>query len=88
MPTENKPWLPFKTRIDFEYAEFALAAGLNARQNDTLITLIRRIVKGEAEFTLTSHTELEKYRKVASHKLTKVRPRVFESFQLVFDDNT
>lgn len=70
--SDKEPWSPFRTRGDFDYAEIALAAGLNMTQSNALIALITRVAKGESELTLTSHADLQKCWKTASLKLTEV----------------
>lgn len=69
-PHSEQPWQPFRSRIDFEFAAFALEASLNKKQTDTLISLVQRAVKGEEEFTLSNHAEMQNIWKNASDILT------------------
>ena len=55
---DKKPWKPFCTRGDFEFAEIALSAALNTGQTDSLIKLLHRCINGQTSFTLDSHSEL------------------------------
>jgi hypothetical protein len=54
----NEPWKPFRSRLDFEFAEVALQAALNKEQTDTLIRLMHSVHQGHDLFTLSSHGEL------------------------------
>lgn len=78
-PTDKQPWAPFRTRTDYEYAEIVLAASLNAAQNNALISLIHRIVRGEAEFTLRDNTDLKSLWDRAANKLTPVSLNSYHS---------
>lgn len=68
---EEEPWLPFSTRIDYEFSDIILDAGMNARQSNSLILLLHRVIKGE-KFTLKNYAEIQKRWKEASSKLAKV----------------
>lgn len=73
-PVEPEPWLPFKTREDFEFAEIALATAMTKAQIDATIGLLHRCIdKGKGSFTLSNHDEMRKTLKVASDRLPKVR---------------
>ena len=54
----HEPWKPFRSHVDFEFAEFALDAALNKKQTDRLIKLVHRVRQQEDNFTLASHAEL------------------------------
>jgi hypothetical protein len=71
-PTDEKPWAPFRTRLDFEVAEFSQDAMLNKNQIDTLISLIRRCTENIADFTLHNQSDLNKQWDLASKKCTEV----------------
>ncbi|THH15034.1 hypothetical protein EUX98_g9526 [Antrodiella citrinella] len=60
LEADERPWRPFRSRGDFEFAEITLQAGLNNPQTDALIKLINRIIEGESKFTLRSHSELKR----------------------------
>ncbi|KAJ6560077.1 hypothetical protein B0H19DRAFT_1210302 [Mycena capillaripes] len=70
-PTDPTPWKPFRTRLDFEVAEFCELAMLNKDLTDTLISLIRRCGDNIKKFTLANHSELEKLWSLTSHKCTE-----------------
>ena len=56
--TEDNPWSPFRCRVDFEFAEVAFKAALNADQSETLIRIINDVASGRANFTLKNHKDL------------------------------
>ncbi|KAJ7278682.1 hypothetical protein C8J57DRAFT_1434112 [Mycena rebaudengoi] len=70
-PTDQQPWLPFRTRLDFEVSEFAQEAMLNQNQVDTLVSLIRRCAAYIDGFTLTNHADMNKQWDLASKKCTQ-----------------
>src|ERR1700753_3724302 len=41
-PVDSEPWLPFRTREDFEFAEIALETGMTRKQTDAIIKLFHR----------------------------------------------
>ncbi|RDB28873.1 hypothetical protein Hypma_015251 [Hypsizygus marmoreus] len=57
-PPDKEPWKPFKSRFDFEFAEFALEAALNEHQIDVLISLFRRCEGEHEALTITNFAEL------------------------------
>lgn len=56
--TTRRPWKPFQTRSEFEFAEVALKASLTKGQVDALIQVIKRCVDGEDKFELHSHSHM------------------------------
>ena len=68
----TKPWIPFRTRAEFEFAEIALDAALNKRQVDALLKLFRRCVGGEDTLGLNDHAELTHMWELASVLHTRV----------------
>ncbi|KAJ7447224.1 hypothetical protein FB451DRAFT_1343439 [Mycena latifolia] len=70
-PKDNEPWAPFRTRLDFEVAEFAQDAMLNRTQTNTLISLIRRCSANIEDFTFHSHADMNKSWDLASKKCTE-----------------
>ncbi|KAJ7443500.1 hypothetical protein B0H11DRAFT_2091370 [Mycena galericulata] len=70
-PLDNEPWVPFRTRLDFEFAEFAQDAMLNRNQTKTLISLLRRCIANPQGFTIETHSDLEKQWELASKKCTQ-----------------
>ena len=72
-PVEPEPWLPFKTREDFEFAEIALDTAMMKAQVDATINLLHRCIKkGKGSFTLSNHDEMRKTLKVAADRLPKI----------------
>ncbi|THH28010.1 hypothetical protein EUX98_g6168 [Antrodiella citrinella] len=57
---DERPWRPFRTRGDFEFAELALDAGLNSPQTDAFLAYIHRVLSGQAKLTLQSSGDLNK----------------------------
>ena len=58
MPRSASPWEPFRTRLDFEVAEIALAAAMTKDQTNRLFELMRRAASTKEDFTLQSHDEV------------------------------
>ena len=85
-PVDPKPWLPFKTREDFEFSEIALDAAMTKAQVDATIDLLHRCIKGKGKFTLSNCDEMCWTLKVASERLPKVRP-VLPYVALVIPDH-
>lgn len=50
-PADQPPWSPFRTRLDFEFADLAQSAHLNTATLDALVRLVRKIIKSPADFT-------------------------------------
>ena len=55
---DSKPWSPFKSLADFEFAEVALEAALNKNQIEKLIKITRHCINGDDVFNLASHKEI------------------------------
>ena len=72
VPKTSEPWFPFQTRGDFELAAFALDAGLNKEQTNTLLNLTHKLISKEQVLTLKTHADMHSYWEAASHKLTPV----------------
>lgn len=68
----TKPWTPFRTRSEFEFAEIALDAALNKRQVDALLQVFRRCLEGEDTLDLKDHSELQSMWDLASVLHTRV----------------
>ncbi|KAI0754076.1 hypothetical protein C8Q80DRAFT_1296322 [Daedaleopsis nitida] len=62
------PWAPFHTRFDFDFAYFALDAGLTKAQVNTLLSLIRRLAPNTTELTFRSYKDLRDAWKKAESK--------------------
>ena len=70
---EHEPWMPFRTRYDFEFAEIALGSGMTRKQMDAMIKLFRRCLEeGKGSFTIKDHKDLKSTFKIAASRLTKV----------------
>ena len=54
----RKPWMPFRSRSEFEFAEVALKAGLTKNQVDTLIHVIHQHARGEDSFDIRDHDHM------------------------------
>lgn len=54
----KRPWKPFQTRAEFEFAEVALKASLTKNQVDALIQVMQRCIKGEDTFEIHDHAHL------------------------------
>ena len=71
-PQDDKPWLPFRSREDFEFAELVNDATLNKTQVERLIKLIRRCQDAPGSFTIKNYNELKGSLENASKLLTLV----------------
>ena len=72
VPCDKEPWSPFRSRIDFEFAEIALKAALNKDLANSLIKLVHRSIAEQGTFTLESHADMQDMWDKASAKLTTV----------------
>ncbi|KII83174.1 hypothetical protein PLICRDRAFT_58549 [Plicaturopsis crispa FD-325 SS-3] len=78
----RKPWRPFQSREDFEFAEIALDASLNQRQTDALIKFVHHCVKSPGAFNISSHAELMQKWDQASKLLTNFnKTTIVKSYQ-------
>jgi hypothetical protein len=68
----DKPWCPFCSRADFEFAEITLHAALNKNLTDTLIRLIHHCIDKGGSFTLKNHSDMQDMWDKTSAKLTAV----------------
>lgn len=71
-PPDEEPWLPFRSREDFEFAEIVNDAALNQGQTKRLIALIQRCQKAPGSFTLRGLDDLKNSLESASKLLTPV----------------
>ena len=55
---DPEPWKPFRTRLDFELAEFIIDAHLNVPQTKQLLSLIRTCTETPNAFTIKDPKEL------------------------------
>ncbi|KIK18210.1 hypothetical protein PISMIDRAFT_109892 [Pisolithus microcarpus 441] len=72
----SQPWHPFQTHEDFEFSEIAHQAALNKDHMNKLLSLIQRIAKGEAKFTLQSHHDITEAWKCAAKLMTPFKKGV------------
>jgi hypothetical protein len=70
--TDEQPWLPFRTRLDFEVSEFAQENMLNRAATNKLLSLIRRCGANLEEFTIRNWEDMNKQWDAASKKCTDV----------------
>ncbi len=71
-PIHERPWQPFRSRTDFEFAEIALEAALTKAQIDKLIKIYTRCLSGHDSFSLTSERDLRDIWGIASTLHTPV----------------
>ena len=71
-PILETPWHPFRSRLDFEVAEFALSTHLNKTETETLLSIIQRCIKDPEQHTLKNHKEIVEYWDLAKTKTTGV----------------
>ncbi|KAF5382826.1 hypothetical protein D9757_007323 [Collybiopsis confluens] len=74
-PPNEKPWLPFQTRLDFEIAALALECSMNRRQTNTLIELFQCAQQGKDRCTVQGYDELQKTWDLAAEKTTQTIPQ-------------
>jgi hypothetical protein len=72
-PILEAPWHSFRSRLDFEVAEFALSSHLNKTETETLLSIIQRCIKDPAQHTLKDHEEVTEFWDLARTKTTGVR---------------
>ena len=71
-PQDDKLWLPFDSREDFEFVEFINDATLNKTQVEKLIKLIWRCQDALGSFTIKNYNHLKDSLERASKLLTPV----------------
>lgn len=76
-PRDDKPWRPFASRTDFEFAELVLATALSKKQVDALLKLVHRIKQGKDDFTFTTYNDIQQAWADASPKVAAVRTYLF-----------
>jgi hypothetical protein len=59
IPTEENPWRPFRTRIDFEIAELILDTHMNKNQTTDFLKLLHKIAADPKCFTIANKKELD-----------------------------
>ena len=71
-PLDDKPWLPFRSREDFEFVELIRDALLNQTQVEKLIKLIRHCQDTPGSFTFSNFGDLKDSLEGAHKLLTPV----------------
>ena len=72
-PPDPEPWLPSKTRQDFEFAEIVLDTGMSQDQINALICLFWKCLEiGEESFTFLNYKDMRSTQTLASERLPKV----------------
>ena len=70
--SNEEPWAPYKTRLDFEFSEFAMTAYLNKDHVEKLIALLNLAASGKDTLTIANNAELVQIRQTSSTMLTPV----------------
>ncbi|KAI8993803.1 hypothetical protein BD414DRAFT_456923 [Trametes punicea] len=65
---DPEPWRPFRSLVDFKFAELTLECGLNKSEVTKLLQLIHEIVEDPSKFTFKSHRDIMDTWAVAAHK--------------------
>jgi hypothetical protein len=71
-PPLKEPWLPFRSREDFEFAEIVHDAAMNQSQIDNLIKFFQHCEQNPGKFTLNNCQDLKKSWQESSALLTNV----------------
>jgi hypothetical protein len=71
-PLDKSPWLPFRSKEEFEFAELAHVAALIKDQVDDLVKLIKRCERNPGSFMFEGVQDLERSWEDASKLLTPV----------------
>jgi len=72
VPRNATPWEPFRTRLDFEIAEIALAAAMPKDLTNRFLDVIRRAASAKEDFTLQNHDEIRSLWEMASERFQPV----------------
>uniref|UniRef100_A0A8H8CJT9 Uncharacterized protein n=1 Tax=Psilocybe cubensis TaxID=181762 RepID=A0A8H8CJT9_PSICU len=54
----ERPWRPFRTHLDFEFAEIFLSSHMSRDKIEVMISLIHRAIKSPRDFTLENNSDL------------------------------
>ncbi|KJA12782.1 hypothetical protein HYPSUDRAFT_50110, partial [Hypholoma sublateritium FD-334 SS-4] len=66
--SNETPWHPFSSRLDFEIADLVLDTHMNSTQANGLISLIQRCIDNPGDFSLISHDHILDIWKAARSK--------------------
>ncbi|KAI6028057.1 hypothetical protein BKA83DRAFT_4462579 [Pisolithus microcarpus] len=61
------PWYPFRSHLDFKFAELALEVALNTEQVNHLLCLMKSVCSMGKVFTLSKYNDLQSTWQAASH---------------------
>lgn len=70
--TNQEPWRPFNSRLDFEVAELILETHLNRNQTNSLLSLIKRCTEDPSSFSLKNSKEIDEMWDASRGKTTTV----------------
>ncbi|KAG9125056.1 hypothetical protein FRC07_009146 [Ceratobasidium sp. 392] len=73
---EDDPWLPFRTRQDFEFAKVALDAGLSKNNTNKLLRLFHE--SQDCKITMKKYEDLQEYQKRAAKLMAQFESRSFK----------
>lgn len=76
------PWAPFKSQLEFEFAELALEACLNNKQTIRLIKLCNQCTFRQEKFTFQTHKDIYDRWDTASYRITGVVSVFLSNVQL------
>ncbi|KAJ7745936.1 hypothetical protein DFH07DRAFT_748588, partial [Mycena maculata] len=78
-PTDEQPWRPFRSQLDFEVAEFCEVNMLNKDSTETLITLIWRCIRS-SRFHLLSDLKCLQFEKGTITIQYKNEDKIFDTY--------
>ncbi|TFK46324.1 hypothetical protein OE88DRAFT_1715060 [Heliocybe sulcata] len=70
VPIDKEPWRPFRSRLDFDFAEFTSDAKLSRSNIDRLIKIIHCAIDKKDAFTFSNCEDVLKCWDTASYKVT------------------
>ncbi|KAI6010037.1 hypothetical protein BKA83DRAFT_4467647 [Pisolithus microcarpus] len=74
--TSTDPWYPFRSRLDFEFAELVLKAALSKEQINCFLKLIKSARCGSDPFMLNEYSDLHSTWQAASHHTTAFKKEI------------
>ncbi len=72
LPVDPEPWKPFRSRLDFEFAELMHETNMNTHHKEVLIQLVQKCIADPKLFTLNNVKDLEKVWDAASYRTDSV----------------
>jgi len=76
----ERPWRPFRTRLDFEVAEIMLDAYMNSQQTERMLALIHEAILKPESFTLSGFKDLSRIWDFACETCTDKVSSFLQSF--------